>query len=1171
MCLSTLFIGVTELLQLLKGLFKMINDRRIYTVATAHLDTVWNWDFEHTISEYLFNTLADNFKLFEQYPEYKFNFEGAYRYELMEEYYPELFEQLKVYIEKGKWNVSGSSYENGDVNIPSPELLFRNILYGNEYFDKKFGKRSKDIFLPDCFGFGWALPAIARHANLLGFTTQKLSWGSANDIPFDLGRWYGSDGKWIFANLNGLSYCNTYTKIRKNSELVKKLRWNEKNGKVPWTAALYGTGDVGGAPKEEGVKAIAQEIISNPSERIQVISSKSDKVFEDLNALTDDEIYKLPEFRSELLMTKHGAGAYTSRAFSKRMNRRNEEIADMAERTAVAAQFLTGTAYPQTELEKAWKRTIAHTFHDDITGTSIQEVYKRSWNDLLVSANQFRNVYEGAGKQIIKNIDTSWTQGTAVVLSNPLEQPRQGVAEVELFGEDIEFVRVFSESGDECPCQLTDKTKTSAKVVFVADIPAMGFKAFDIRISEEKSPVTTDIRVSDRSLENEKYFVMIDDNGNICSIIDKTLANKELLKKPIGYHVILDEGGKKYPAWEIQHGDITSIPWEFAGLGETEVIERGPARVTVKCTQKTDHAKYVYYVSLTAGGKYVEVQNEVEWATTKAMLKNRFAFTASSKTATFDLGLGVIGRGNRNKKLYEVPAQKWADITDSKNYYGVSVFSDSKYGWDKPDKNTLRLTAIHTPKGNYRTESMQSMMDLGLNRYAYAVYSHHGGFENGTQFYARCFNQPVGVFVTDNHVGILSSEYSFGSISDANVIIRAIKKAENTDEIIIRVNEGSGRIIRNAKINLGKGIESAREIYASEEELGEATVLDGRLTFDLRPFEIKSFAVTLKSGSVSDKAIQKNILLDYNVDVVTSNANRENTIIPTKSFSIPAELLPDEITCGGVTFKTGTAMGAMNNALIANGQEIPVECDVLSIMAASLVGDGEFTFLVDGEKTIVPIQALDEKTGCWDLYDLKETAYIKRDKVAWECTHTHSAGGDNVANQIYFFRYDIPVKGAKTVTLPTGNELIVLAATQVSDTAQAVLLSKLYDCIEKRPFELKLSEFQAERYEKQLKKVMPKKDYKVRLAEKKEEQRIEKIAIKEQEAIEKHQARQAAVEAKEAEKAEKKSKTRKQRKQEKKAAKKNKKIAKKNAKLIKKGKLPAPDTEETDFVDVVTK
>ena len=123
-------------------------ENRIYAVANAHLDTVWRWELPKTIEEFIPNTFNENFELLEKYPEYKFNFEGAFRYELIEEYYPKAFEKIKEYNAQGKWFVSGSAYENGDVNIPSPEALFRNFLYGNHYFKEKFGKTSTDIFLP---------------------------------------------------------------------------------------------------------------------------------------------------------------------------------------------------------------------------------------------------------------------------------------------------------------------------------------------------------------------------------------------------------------------------------------------------------------------------------------------------------------------------------------------------------------------------------------------------------------------------------------------------------------------------------------------------------------------------------------------------------------------------------------------------------------------------------------------------------------------------------------------------------------------------------------------------------------------------------------------------------------------------------------------------------------
>ena len=331
----------------------MNNEKRIYTIATAHLDTVWNWDFEYVISTCLKNTLEENFALFEKYPDYKFNFEGAYRYELFEEYYPEYFEKLREYIANGQWNVCGSSYENGDVNVPSPELLFRNILYGNGYFYKKFGKRSNEIFIPDCFGFGWALPSIANHANLKGFSTQKLSWGSAYGVPFDIGVWQGVNGKPVFASLDAKSYCTVFKKVRTNDTLTKKLNKNMKDYQLPCTFAYHGVGDVGGAPKEDSVRTVCSEIASNASNEIKVLSSSVCDFFDDLSSLSVVDIGRLPKWNNELLMTNHGAGSYTSRGFSKRCNRRCEELADMAERNAVIASNVCSYSYPQKSLEKA--------------------------------------------------------------------------------------------------------------------------------------------------------------------------------------------------------------------------------------------------------------------------------------------------------------------------------------------------------------------------------------------------------------------------------------------------------------------------------------------------------------------------------------------------------------------------------------------------------------------------------------------------------------------------------------------------------------------------------------------------------------------------------------------------------------------------------------------------
>ncbi|MFH1841865.1 MAG: alpha-mannosidase, partial [bacterium] len=196
------------------------NHGELHVVACSHLDTQWRWTIQQTIAEYLPATLHENFALFEKYPDYVFSFEGAFRYQLIKEYYPEEYERMKQYIRAGRWRVVGSWLDAVDTNIPSPESLIRHALYGNGFFRREFGVTSRDVFLPDCFGFGFALPSVATHCGLLGFSTQKLSWGSSVGIPFDIGLWEGVDGSTLVAALNPSAYVS-----RIGSDLSADSTW----------------------------------------------------------------------------------------------------------------------------------------------------------------------------------------------------------------------------------------------------------------------------------------------------------------------------------------------------------------------------------------------------------------------------------------------------------------------------------------------------------------------------------------------------------------------------------------------------------------------------------------------------------------------------------------------------------------------------------------------------------------------------------------------------------------------------------------------------------------------------------------------------------------------------------------------------------------------------------
>ncbi len=1015
----------------------------IRTAATAHLDTIWNWDFETTVSQYIRDTLVMNFRLFEKYPDYVFSFEGSRRYELMEEYYPIRFERLKKYIADGRWFVTGSAYENGDVNVPSPEALFRNILFGTDYFMKKFGKKSVDIYLPDCFGFGWALPSIMKHADLLGFTTQKLTWSSAYGIPFDLGIWQGVDGAQVFASLNALSYNQTLRKVRENEKIKTKLENNLRQFDLPMTHVLHGTGDIGGSPSDRSVKTTVQEKGRNTLEDVEVSIESVDNVFREMNRLTDEQKAKLPVWNNELVSTDHGVGGYTSRAIGKRWNKRNEQLADAAERTSVFASWLGVQKYPDGVLDTAWKRVIAHQFHDDLPGTSVQRAYKRSWNEYMLSLNQFASVYENAAASVASLVTVPKTKGAAVLVSNTVDSDLTDWVECAIsLPEGTEFIKVRNSAGKEVPSQYRD-----GKAVFTASVPGNGYAVYTILPAAKPYGKETGLSASIHGLENRKYIVKLNDNGDISSIFDKELG-EELLKAPVSMDIFTYDGSILWPAWELDYPEVSAAP---EGKASDPVFFEpvcGAACAALKTVRRYGASVFTQTILLGENSDVIRVENEIEWRGLKKLLKTPFTLRVENEEASFDLGLGVIRRGLSTPKLYEVPGQNWADI--SGEAWGVSILSECKYGWDHPTADTLRLTGIHTPAKDYRRDSKQSLMDLGKNRYAFGIFAHKGSELAATQQAGAAFQRPLCAFAaTPGNEGPLPAEYSFAGLSDSGVLIKAIKKELNGSRIIVRVQEGEGKAHKNIRLRMGDGIAAAAEVNALEEFKAEATVKKGELVFSIEPYAPKTFALTLKAFSqrVLPNAGTR-VALPYDMVVTSFDHHRRNGVL--HGHTLPRELFPRTVTCKNAVFALPEKG---KNALAANGQTIalPEGTRSVALLLTSAGGDKNVTFRSGESSTTVFVPDCMEAIGAWDLYGMKEKGYVKPCTLAHEITHTHTAEGNAVAKQCWLFRVDVPATGE--LTLPHDPDVLLFAAVAFDSEPPKGALQPLYDQLEKEEFD----------------------------------------------------------------------------------------------------------------------
>lgn len=1026
---------------------------QIYTIATAHLDTSWLWTLEQTIDEYIPDTLKRNFRLLEAYPEYKFNFEGSLRYEFIKEYYPEEYEKLKKYIKDGRWNPNGSCYENGDVNIPSPEALTRNILYGNSYFRKEFGTESNDIFLPDCFGFGKALPAVAAHSGLTGFSTGKLLWGSSVPVPFDTGKWTGADGKGIWAALMPFAYTTAFGPLHKAERILNKMKDNKEKNLPDFTFAYHGVGDRGGSPHKSSVKNVIKAQRKNATADTEVFSATTKEYFEKLENMSETEKEIMPVYNGEFLLTAHGAGSYTSRTVTKRWNRRCELLADAAEKFATSA-YIKGLAdYPYYGLDNAWKRVIAHHFHDDITGTSFEKCYNRNHNDYVQSLNTFSEEYTAACRALSAQLDTSFCKGIAVIVSNPVQGVTNRTEAVSItINSDKNCFSVYDKNGTELPSQTKVISENERIITFTATVPSCGLSVFDVREADKNCGIETELSVTENCLENKYIKVTIDENGDIESIYDKVLG-KELLKSPVRLSVLNNTHSFDWPAWEIKYEDCKESPYLYANSPAIKIQDNGPSLVSLEITKTAGKSKFTQIISLDADSRFVSVCNETDWREEAALLKAEFNFTAENINANYDIGTGYVKRPTNTEKLYEVPAQKWADITDEKENYGVCVFSDSRAGWDKPDNSTLRLTIVHTPMCNYRWECSQHIMDMGLNRYSFAVMGHEGAPDD-IQGFADCFCQPMHTFITDIHEGTNGSEFSAVRLNNDKVRITALKKAQDSDRIILRVTECSGKKAENVEAVFPLPVKEAFEVRGDEVELTYYPVTGGKLSFDIEGNSIRSFALTFEGQK---KCIDKGtpLFLNFNATGITTDKDRESSTLKN-GVSVPLEITPDTLLYAGVSYRFSKEK---LNCLVCDGSTIKAEGDKIHLLLTSLSGEKKVKFTSGDKVTEVTVPDCFTPLGHWDLMQQGLTGYINPVPQAHTFTHSHNKNGNMTAKQFYVFSIEIPLDSNNEITLPRDENIVIFAATAVKENGIFIKGDEHFDSLKKREFDYEFSDY----------------------------------------------------------------------------------------------------------------
>jgi alpha-mannosidase len=827
--------------------------------GNSHIDAAWLWPWTETV-DVVRRTFGTALQLMDEYPQYTYTQSAAAYNEWMFEKYPSLHEQILNRVKQGRWEMVGGMWVEPDLNMPDGESLVRQLLIGKRFFKEKFGTEVRIGWNPDSFGYNWQLPQIYKKSGIDYFVTQKLTWNDANQLPMKLFWWQSPDGSRVLTYFPH-DYVNDVEPLRIASDVVA-LQTAAPG--VPEMMHLFGIGDHGGGPTrvmlDDGVRLSSPGVIFTKTSFgiargfFSDIEGKADTAhmplwdYKTLAAgntqlpAPPEGKFSLPVWNDELYLEYH-RGVFTTQAKHKRNMRESEEQLLNAEKYSSLA-WLSGTQYPQTELNEAWKKVLFNQFHDLAAGSGIAGIYKDAQRDYDFVRLEAEHVSGKSLHTVASQIDTRG-RGVPVLVVNPLAWERTDLVSVNVQMPEAEKAElsVLSSRGEPLPFQVLshDPTLHTYELLTEAQkVPSLGYDV--LHVIPGKSRAETDIKVHGLTLENTALRVTVDPKtGCITSLYDKVSKFESIATDGCGNELIaFKDTPKNYDAWNID-ADFEQHFTKLDTVDSVEVTETGPLRATIRVTRSWQKSKFVQNISIYAGLNRVDVGNEIDWHETHILLKAAFPLAASSDEATYEIPYGTIERPTtRNNRIeaakFEVPALRWADLGDAN--HGFSLINESKYGYDAKG-NVLRISLLRSPTWP------DPDADRGHHSFSYSLYAHRGDWKQALSVRRGYeFNYKLAAIPVESHEGILRPAHSFVEIKQDNVILTAMKKTEDGNSLLFRFYEWAGKS-SDVQITVPPGGTEARLTNLMEQPEAGAMPIQGtnQITVPVRPHAIVSVRV----------------------------------------------------------------------------------------------------------------------------------------------------------------------------------------------------------------------------------------------------------------------------------------------------------------------------------------
>ena len=766
----------------------MKNKTKYYLVGNAHLDPIWQWRWQEGSAEAK-ATVRSALDRMREFPGFRFVCSSACVYQWVEEFVPEMFEELRERVKEGRFVVVGGWHVQPDCNLPSGEAFARQSLYSQRYFRETLGVTAKVGYNVDSFGHNAMMPQILRKSGMDCYVFMRPG-PHEKELGSDLFEWVAPDGSSVTVYRIPDPYCFGFDDMNRLEERMAYLDAHTRTD-LPTVPFFYGVGNHGGGPTVRHLQLLEQYAGEHPEK--ELIYSDLYDFFEDVRGSG----YPIPELRDDLQHHAPSCPAAVHRV--KEGIRRAESTLSAAEAYGMLASALCGKKPKNKTFEEAWRNVCFCHFHDAMDGCSIRAAYDDV--DLMLSqARHTAAVEENNALQTVSwIIDTAdRKKGLPVVVFNP-----HGFDAEEAVRVNKQFTCVKDCDGNQVPSQLVRSASLEchwrSDTLFRAKVPALGYAVYYLSNEETSGASTSAVSAipwtgsrtaneyGGTILENEIYRIRFEEySGTISSFIDKH-TGREIITGRAAVPTVIDE--YYHDTWSHGKSFFTDEMARFSDARVT-VTEEGPVRATVKVVSRYNDSTLTEYFSLEPGSDKLSVRAFADWHEKHKMLKLAWPMAVENPEAYYEIPFGVMRRPADGE---EEPGLRWTAVKGDGG--GYAVVNDSTYS-SSVKGGTIFHTVLRSPiygdHGGPRTEESE-YTDQGRINFRYIVMPAGDDWTAVTRAAAQ-LNKPMTNIIETWHPGRLSDKpYSGLRIDCPNIMLSAVKRSEDGTGLVVRLYETTGK------------------------------------------------------------------------------------------------------------------------------------------------------------------------------------------------------------------------------------------------------------------------------------------------------------------------------------------------------------------------------------------